>query len=433
LTREQAEVKKQPIYEGVRGSVPLACRDPDIRAVRLVDANTRQRYLIDRRKLRKRPDAGIDYHMRLLVTTLENYGSKPFHPLTLTTLMRDVKVAGDVVKKLVAGRDVKYVVLDGRTHTLAYPVPIVGSQRKLRLARKSSYIEVVVLVAIPFLQPDGLKLNPFPVVRVNASFFPWNVRRVCLDQLPVVNIESTNIPQLKKCAPCASERSPKTGTPRCPHRPQGDDPKHHGARRGDDRPGHLAGFVLQLDGSLSTDTLLFVDKIRYDVAFHTMLCDGAEHLSSPGRLLSRPSEAEVDIVTHLVVCASQDLVVGNYVMANQVQRKWSTKVIAKVSAGAAELGEHCRPQPPDLTQLAEEKMQLGDCSSDSQSNRASNLKYDAPEYAPHIRAFIAFHNLSIDKVRDMLYSFKTFSEFFYRKLKPAPDVHHVENPDEPGR
>ena len=34
------------------------------------------------------------------------------------------------------------VVLDGRTQTLAYPVPIVGSQRKLRLARKSSYIEV---------------------------------------------------------------------------------------------------------------------------------------------------------------------------------------------------------------------------------------------------------------------------------------------------
>ena len=34
------------------------------------------------------------------------------------------------------------VVLGDHTQTLVYPVPIVGSQRKLRLARKSSYIEV---------------------------------------------------------------------------------------------------------------------------------------------------------------------------------------------------------------------------------------------------------------------------------------------------
>ncbi|KAI1782779.1 ankyrin [Ganoderma leucocontextum] len=38
-----------------------------------------------------------------LVTKLDNYWGKPFHPLTLTALTRDVNVAGDVVKKLVAG------------------------------------------------------------------------------------------------------------------------------------------------------------------------------------------------------------------------------------------------------------------------------------------------------------------------------------------
>ena len=35
-----------------------------------------------------------------------------------------------------------HVVLGGRTQTLVYPLPIVGSRRKLRLARKSSYVEV---------------------------------------------------------------------------------------------------------------------------------------------------------------------------------------------------------------------------------------------------------------------------------------------------
>lgn len=56
------------------------------------------------------------------------------------------------------------------------------------------------------------------------------------------------------------------------------------------------------------------------------------------------SRAEVDIVTHLAVCASQDwarvdrIVVSNFVTANQAQRKWYTKFIGKVSAGDYKLG-----------------------------------------------------------------------------------------------
>lgn len=56
------------------------------------------------------------------------------------------------------------------------------------------------------------------------------------------------------------------------------------------------------------------------------------------------SKAEVDIVTHLAVCASQDwgrvdkIVVGNFVTASQAQRKWYTKVISKVSSGDYKLG-----------------------------------------------------------------------------------------------
>jgi phosphatidylserine decarboxylase len=56
------------------------------------------------------------------------------------------------------------------------------------------------------------------------------------------------------------------------------------------------------------------------------------------------SKAEVDIVTHLAVCASHDwakvdkIVVGNFVTASQAQRKWYTKVISKVSSGDYKLG-----------------------------------------------------------------------------------------------
>jgi phosphatidylserine decarboxylase len=54
--------------------------------------------------------------------------------------------------------------------------------------------------------------------------------------------------------------------------------------------------------------------------------------------------AEVDIVTHLAVCASKDwstvrnLVVANFVTSDQAQRKWFTKVISKISNGTYELG-----------------------------------------------------------------------------------------------
>lgn len=56
------------------------------------------------------------------------------------------------------------------------------------------------------------------------------------------------------------------------------------------------------------------------------------------------SKAEMDIVTHLAVCASQDwarvdrIMVGNFVTASQAQRKWYTKVITKVSSGNYKLG-----------------------------------------------------------------------------------------------
>ncbi|KAF8573147.1 hypothetical protein K439DRAFT_1625271 [Ramaria rubella] len=56
------------------------------------------------------------------------------------------------------------------------------------------------------------------------------------------------------------------------------------------------------------------------------------------------SKAEADIVTHIELCASRDwgrvdrIVMGNFVTASQVQRKWYTKVITKVSSGAYQLG-----------------------------------------------------------------------------------------------
>jgi hypothetical protein len=57
--------------------------------------------------------------------------------------------------------------------------------------------------------------------------------------------------------------------------------------------------------------------------------------------------AEVDIITHLAVCASQDwnkvgrIVVGDFVMASQAQRKWYTQVLEKLLGGGYRLGAVC--------------------------------------------------------------------------------------------
>ncbi|KAM5543898.1 hypothetical protein V8D89_002515 [Ganoderma adspersum] len=178
------------------------------------------------------------------------------------------------------------VVLGGHVQKLAYPLPIVGSQRKLRLARKSSYIEVVVPVAISFLQPDGLKVNPFPVVGANGSLFPWSFHRVVLDQLPVLNVGRIDTARLKQWydVHLISQLSQRNGDAAL--NPANPDVlanikwtiKFIMERAAGVEGGKLVREFALLDSSsgmpgLMVDTILFVDKVRYDVSAHAMVCD----------------------------------------------------------------------------------------------------------------------------------------------------------------
>ncbi|KAJ7899839.1 phosphatidylserine decarboxylase-domain-containing protein [Mycena leptocephala] len=172
------------------------------------------------------------------------------------------------------------------------------------------------------------------------------------------------------------------------------------------------------------------------------------------------SKAEVDIITHIAVCASQDwnivdrIVVGNYVTASQAQRKFFTRILSKISSGDYRLGANSANiivQNRLTGQLEEEKMQvyvrLGirllykGMKSRMEGGRARRLlkslsikqgiKYDSPESARDIPTFIEFHGLKVDEILDPLDSFKTFNQFFYRKLKPS--ARPTEQPDNPYR
>ncbi|CAO1630307.1 unnamed protein product [Sympodiomycopsis kandeliae] len=167
-----------------------------------------------------------------------------------------------------------------------------------------------------------------------------------------------------------------------------------------------------------------------------------------------------DVVTHLAICASQDwrrvdsLVVSNFVTASQAHRKWFNKIVITATQGRYKLGANSSNiivQDRETGELLEEKMQvyvrLGirllyqGARSRMEGARIRRMlqnmsykqgrKYDSPASAREIPGFIAFHNLDVDEIRDPLDSFKTFNEFFYRKLKP--DARPVDEPENPNR
>ncbi|BGP50687.1 phosphatidylserine decarboxylase [Rhodotorula kratochvilovae] len=169
-------------------------------------------------------------------------------------------------------------------------------------------------------------------------------------------------------------------------------------------------------------------------------------------------KGEVSIITHLGVCASTDptkvnrVLVTNFVTASQAQRKLLNKVFAKVMKGSYYLGADSANiivQDRMTGALQEEKMavyvRLGirlmykGMSGNMEGARIRRLldsltkkqgaKYDSPASAREIEPFIKFHNLNMEEVLDPLSSFKTFNEFFYRKLKP--DARPVADPNDP--
>lgn len=58
-------------------------------------------------------------------------------------------------------------------------------------------------------------------------------------------------------------------------------------------------------------------------------------------------------------------------------------------------------------------------------------KFNDPASVAVIPSFIEFHNLNVNEMREPIGSFKTFNEFFYRKLRE--DARPVEKPEDPGR
>lgn len=171
------------------------------------------------------------------------------------------------------------------------------------------------------------------------------------------------------------------------------------------------------------------------------------------------NKAEIDIVTHLATCASQDwsrdnlMAMNKFVSSNQARKRWYTKMVFKVTYGNYKLGANSANilvQDRETGFIQEEKMNAyvrlgirllykGLRSSRMESKRIRGIlrrasfkqgrKYDDPSSVRAIEPFIKFHALDLSEVLLPLDKFKSFNEFFYRKLKPGARV--LDGPDNP--
>ncbi|KAJ7588498.1 hypothetical protein C8J56DRAFT_1164384 [Mycena floridula] len=215
----------------------------------------------------------LDEECELVLTLCGKIGvstEKAKKLFTVDRLVPEITQISPCVMRLTLGDCVQDVI---------FPFPIAGEQQRLRLARKSLYIEVIVPPSGPFLA-DVMKVKPFPVVTSSSdtALVPWNIHRVNLTRLPLLNCKANIKEWLNShlaLAMSARERSLR---------------KKHDVdtlmfvkdslhailvhSSGIQSEGTRRLFALRDKGTNNCDTILFISDLRYDVDSHTIVGDG---------------------------------------------------------------------------------------------------------------------------------------------------------------
>ncbi|CAI4062681.1 phosphatidylserine decarboxylase 2 SKDI_07G4230 [Saccharomyces kudriavzevii IFO 1802] len=150
---------------------------------------------------------------------------------------------------------------------------------------------------------------------------------------------------------------------------------------------------------------------------------------------------ENDLITHFAICTfskEHKTLKPSYVSSAFASKRWFSRVLIKLTYGKYALGSNnanILVQDRDTGIIIEEKIsahvKLGmriiynGKSPESKKFRSllktlsvrQGKKFDSTASAKQIEPFIKFHSLDLSQCRDN--DFKTFNEFFYRKLKPG--------------
>ncbi|AMD22812.1 HHR043Cp [Eremothecium sinecaudum] len=175
----------------------------------------------------------------------------------------------------------------------------------------------------------------------------------------------------------------------------------------------------------------------------------SKQVQSDKHLRNSKLHVETDLVTHFAICSSRDrkLLKASYVSCDFASKRWFSKVLIKLTYGKYALGSNnanILVQDRDTGIVIEEKInvyvRLGIRiiynARGKQSRKFKSLlrtvtikqgkKFDRPSSVKDIESFIKFHSLDMSQCLDR--EFKTFNEFFYRKLKPGSRPPESENP-----
>ncbi|KAH9482243.1 hypothetical protein JR316_0004341 [Psilocybe cubensis] len=103
---------------------------------------------------------------------------------------RDNLLSGVAVDKEAIADTAIQVYIDEYAHTFVYPFPIRTDLLKVRIARKSSYVEIEAPVRSDFEDTRNPSINLFPIAREHKIINLLNMHYVNLDTLPALQIPS---------------------------------------------------------------------------------------------------------------------------------------------------------------------------------------------------------------------------------------------------
>lgn len=172
------------------------------------------------------------------------------------------------------------------------------------------------------------------------------------------------------------------------------------------------------------------------------------------------ARGDQDILTHLAICVSEDassihqFIMGGFLTEEYASRKWYTKIMSYLGYGGYRLGKrngNIFVRHRYSGRLLEEKMptyirlglRLVFQSLGSQKTVESRMvrqllqymtlregkRMDDPSSVKLIRPFVNFFHIHMEEILLPVSQFKTFNEFFYRRLKP--DARPLSQPDQP--
>ncbi|KAK9763249.1 phosphatidylserine decarboxylase [Basidiobolus ranarum] len=207
------------------------------------------------------------------------------------------------------------------------------------------------------------------------------------------------------------------------------------------------GNTPSLEDSASRSNMAFEGSLRGHNMFYIDICPICCRFD-----LSMSNDT--DIIIHVAMCTMEDpgicvdrLMLGDFVTEAYAQRKWFARAVNRLGYGRYRVGRNNANiivQNRATGQLIEEKIpayiRLGirllykniasksavDTRAIRRLLKATSLKqgrkFDDPASIRDIRPFIQFHQINTDEIRDPIESFKSFNEFFYRKIKPESRI-----------